>query len=156
MSKTITISDEAAAFLLEFNRRLETQDNRATANPYYFTVRCMRELAAPEGMTGETRYYSADDTECYTEEELIQHCKECEKDPEEFKEKCEVYDAQEVAEHINVFFTEEGYNEHIKLNGHNYRHFKKYYSYVEHAFRNPEIDKLLSSVKEIGKSLKES
>jgi hypothetical protein len=53
-----------------------------------------------------------------------------------------------------VFLTEEGYNEHMKLNSHNYRHWKSYQFYVLHAFRNPEMAGLIEAIKEIGQQLK--
>ncbi|MDD5547029.1 MAG: hypothetical protein PHO67_07765 [Candidatus Omnitrophica bacterium] len=152
MSKTITISDEAAAFLVELNRRLKTQDNRATRAPYYFTVRCVHEEPVPDGFTDEIRYVH--DGTPFTEEELRKYCEDNDLDFEQFKENsCRAYCVRDVEEFKNFFFTEEGYNEHMKLNGHNYRYCKEVNSYVDHAFRNPEIEQLLSAIKEIGKAL---
>jgi hypothetical protein len=153
MSKTVVISDKTAAFLIELNRRLETQDNRATASPYFFTVRCISEVPVPDGFTDEIRYV-IDGCSSYTEDELRKYCEENRLDFEEFKVNgCQKYNVRDVEEFKNVFFTEEGYNEHIRLNGHNYRHYKRFDSYVDHAFRNPEIEQLLAAVREISKAL---
>lgn len=153
MSKTITISDESAAFLIELNRRLKTQDNRATANPYYFTVRCVSETPVPDGFTDDIRYV-VDGITPFTEESLKKYCEENELDFEQFKaNKCEKYCVRDSIEFKNFFFTEEGYNEHMELNGHNYSQYKEVNSYVDHAFRNPEIEQLLAAIKEIGKAL---
>ncbi len=43
----------------------------------------------------------------------------------------------------NVFFTFKDYEEHIRLNSHNYQ---KVHSYVKHAFRNPEMKSLLEAI----------
>jgi hypothetical protein len=61
---------------------------------------------------------------------------------------------KEEATYENFFFTLEGYQEHVKLNGHNIaRGCNKYDSYVEHAYRNPEIAGVLKAIKEIGCTL---
>lgn len=152
MSKTIIISDKSAEFLIELNRRLNTQDNRATADPYYFTVRCVSEVPVPDGFTDDIRYVH--DGTPFTETELKQYCEDNELDFDSFKDKrCDKYCVRDVAEFKNFFFTEEGYNEHMRLNGHNYGHYKEVNSYVDHAFRNPEIESLLEVIREISKSL---
>jgi hypothetical protein len=43
--KTITISDEAAKFIAEFTDELKKQDRRVTADPYYYVVRRVVEIA---------------------------------------------------------------------------------------------------------------
>jgi hypothetical protein len=152
--RTITISDEAADFLAEFTARLSRQNNRGTAFPFYFTVRCVKEVAAPEGCTDEVRYFDSQQVENYTEEDMRKNCEEMEVDFDEYvSEHCTKYCAQDIEMNENVFFTLEGYQEHMRLNGHNYRHYKDKYDYVEHAWRNPEIASLLSAVKEIGEAL---
>jgi hypothetical protein len=152
VSKTITISNETAAFLIELNRRLKTQDNRATADPYYFTVRCVHEEPVPDGFTDEIRYVH--DGTPFTEDELRKYSEDNELDFEYFKtNNCMKYCVRDAVEFKNFFFTEEGYNEHIRLNGHNYGHFKEVNSYVDHAYRNPEIEQLLATIKEIGTAL---
>jgi len=150
--KNIIISDEAAKFIYELHKRIQTQDNRATASPYFFTVRCVSEVPVPDGFTDEIRYVH--DGTPFTEEELKQYCEDSELDFEQFKiNKCQKYCVRDVAEFKNFFFTEEGYNEHIKLNGHNYSHFKEVNSYVDYASRNPEITQLLDAVEEIAVAL---
>jgi quinol monooxygenase YgiN len=153
--KTVTISDEAAAFLAKLAENIETQDARCTAAPYYFVVRCIKEISAPEGSTGETRYYDRSGGCSYTEEELRAQCKEDDEDFDDYVlSTCDKYDLQEIEEYENVFLTYEGYKQHMALNGHNYRHFKAADSYVKHAFRNPEMKLLVEAVKEIGVALK--
>lgn len=150
--KNIIISDEAAKFIFDLHKRIQTQDNRATASPYFFTVRCVSEVPVPDGFTDEIRYVHEGSS--FTEKELKQYCEDNELDFELFKNKrCDKYCVRDVAEFKNFFFTEEGYNEHIRLNGHNYGHYKEVNSYVDHAFRNPEITQLLNAVEEIAVAL---
>lgn len=153
--KTVTISDEAAAFLAKLAETMVTQDNRCSAAPYYFVVRCVKELAAPVGQTGVVRYFDRQQCESYTEEELREQCKENGEDFDDYVfGSCEKYDLQEVEEFENVFFTFDGYKEHMALYGHNYRHFKSVDSYVKHARMNPEMASLVGAIKEIGGALK--
>lgn len=150
--KTIVISDKTADFLKTLNKRIQTQDNRATASPYYFCVRCVSETPVPDGFTDEIRYVH--DGSSFTEEELKQYCEDNELDFEPFKNnKCDKYCVRDVAEFKNFFFTEEGYNQHMNLNQHNYGHYKEVSSYVDHAFRNPELEELLGAIKELAQAL---
>lgn len=62
------------------------------------------------------------------------------------REKCDEYSAAFVDVDDNVFLTFRGYNIHMELNGHNYRHLKDVHSYVKYAGRNPEMEMLLKSI----------
>lgn len=148
----ITISDKTADFLAKFSALLEAQNNQGTAPPFFYVVRGTKKIAAPAGQTGDTRYYYQDAS--FTEAELEKYCQENGEDYEHVKAICASYDLQEIDEHVNVFFTIEGYQEHIKLNGHNYRHYESYGPYLLHAFRNPEIASLLEAIKEVGRELR--
>lgn len=46
----------------------------------------------------------------------------------------------------NAFLTRSGYEQHMHLNRHNYRHAKEVTFYVDHAFRNPQLARLLKIV----------
>ena len=155
--KTITISDETAAFLYELTTRLENGDNRGTADPYYFTVRKFIDVGVPEGCGNETHYFDNYDVENYTEEKAKQRAIELELEFDDYIEKrCHKYDVKEEEQYENFFFTLDGYNEHVRLNGHNIaRVCNKYDSYVDHAYRNPEIAGVLKAIKEIGCALKQ-
>jgi hypothetical protein len=145
--KAIEISDETADFIVSLVKEIEAQENHGTADPYYFSVQCIRELAAPSGTNDNVKYYWEGET--YTEAELKKCCEENNLDFENEKDKAQEFCIQEVDEFENFFFTKRGYDEHIKLNGHNYRHFKRHDFYVRHAFRNPEILGLLKAIREI-------
>jgi hypothetical protein len=149
----IELSDETVNFIKELVHRMDTQDNRATASPYYFTVQCIREIAVPEETTDEHKYFLPDHAESFTEDELKEFCKDCGFDFEKTLDKTIKYGVGEQIENLNFFLTEEGYKEHIRLNGHNYRHYKRFYSYVDYAFRNPEIESLFKALREVAKEI---
>lgn len=172
----VNISDESWKFLKEFMNRINTQDNRATAKPYYYVVQCKREIAVAEGTNGNSKYYDNQSENSYTLEELRkiwfeenkldeldeheskeweQHenkewTEEIEDEFQEYIDKnCQKYDVDEIDVDENVFFTKQGYKDHIKLNGHNYSHYNKFNSYIKHAFRNPELNGLFKALEEI-------
>ena len=154
--KTITVSDETALFLSELSSRIENQDCRGTATPFYFTVRKFVDVGVPEGCGDTTKYFDNHDVETYSEEEAKKNAEELEMDFDEYVEtRCHKYDVKEEERFENFFFTLEGYEQHVKMNGHNIiRECNKYDSYVDHAYRNPEIAGVLKAIKEIGCALK--
>jgi hypothetical protein len=156
--KTITISDEAAKFIAEFTDELKKQDRRGTADPYYYVVRRVIDDPQPNGCGDRKKYFDHGRVENYTEEEAKRQAEERCMDFDDYVETCcteyEVSDGYEIE---NVFFTKKGYDEHVALYGHNiiWRcNEKGFDSYIEHAYRNPEIAGLLKAVKEIGEALK--
>jgi hypothetical protein len=155
--KTIKISNETADFIAKLAHTIETQDNRATASPIFFTVRKFVDVGVPEGCGDITKYFDNHDVETYTEEEARKNAEELEIDFDEYVEtRCHKYDAKEEEKFENFFFTLDGYNEHVRLNGHNIaRECKRFDSYVDHAYRNPEIKKVIEAIKEIGSALKQ-
>jgi hypothetical protein len=152
----IETKEDAHKFLSELIDKINAQDNRCTAMPYFYVVRRERwrltERGYGHGKTKSVKYFSHLESEFETYEEYTKRCHEYyDTDFNETKAK-EAWDQADwhdmVIEHEdeNIFFTEDGYNEHIRLNGHNYRGSLRHYSYVKHAFRNPEIKDLLLSV----------
>ena len=153
----LNLSKEAVDFLFDFANQIETQDNRATASPYYYQVRCIKEIAAPKGMTEEKAYYIPEDAETWTEERLKAWCLNEGLDFDDYVEQhCEEYSLQAVSDDKNIFFTKKGFDKHMELNGHNYRDYKRHYPYINCANRNPEIKMLLETVLEVAKQLKEN
>jgi len=190
--------DQAIAFLSAFVDKINAQDNRCTAFPYYYVVRTRKWRLCKDGYGhGETREGKVDwngDPNTYREEDKEQFIKDhienamwrvnepenyptyTELEYAEYAEEKAEYDAalakakqaaedewegletfeeEEYFEEENIFFTEEGYQEHVRLNGHNLGRKGEYHSYVRHAFRNPEISDLLKAVAAvIGKELK--
>lgn len=149
----IELTEETVKFMKEFTHNLETQDRRGTADPYYFTIRCHQDYVAPVGHNGNAVYYVSEAEQSFTEEELKEYCEENECDFENTKDKAYEVDLQDIAHNENFFFTKKGYDQHMKMNKHNYNHYKKIYSYVDYACRNPELESVLKLFKEIGAQL---
>jgi hypothetical protein len=105
--KTIKITDETAAFLLELSERMKAQDNRGTASPYFFQVRQV-------GYCGE----------CGGQNKVLE----------------------------NFFLTEDGYDQYIRLNGHNLE--KPFHPYVSYAGNNPELENVISAIHEVAGAVK--
>ena len=151
----IELSEKNYVFLKDFMHKVRTQDNRATARPYFYVVRSIQEIAVPSETADEHKYFYHEMAESFTQDELIKYCKENNLDFDDVKDNhCSRYGlgTKEVEE--NVFFTEEGYKQHMELNGHNYRHLKETFSYVKYANRNPEIKGLFEALEEIIPQLK--
>jgi len=53
--KTISISDDLYRRLKDLSNEIKTQDNRATAKPYFYQIQCEKEVISTEG-NGECIY----------------------------------------------------------------------------------------------------
>lgn len=149
--------EEAAVFLKDLIQRMNAQDNRATATPYYFVVRTEKwRVAHDEYNSGETRQvrvdFEGDPTTFHSKEEFAKWAREYydgdpEKDIDTLWDKLEEFTEEKYYEDENVFFTKEAYDEHVRLNGHNLgKRGRDFYSYVKHAFRNPELVKMFEAI----------
>lgn len=167
--KTIQVSDEMYEFLTDLSVELNLQDNRCTASPYFFQVREIKEVAAHKGSGIEVLYSSEHEKELRTDEEKVAWIKEHE---DSFFETPFEDEAREVGHHTmtheldemlielgfeefyvedmpvfsNTFLTSKACDEHIRVNGHNLRHPS---NYLSHAFRNPELEKVLEFLRGI-------
>jgi hypothetical protein len=130
----------------EIGSRMRTQDNLATAPPYIIALQEEVEVFAQEGNGDKKKYWDGEACHSwnsleefrarfkddYTPEEVAKF----EKDLVEYEVKFEWVDR-------NWFFTQEGYDEHLRLNGHNYGRGPsvtgKVRPYIRHLFRNPEM-----------------
>lgn len=124
--------------LAEIGERLRTQDNRGTNNPMF----CVQ---------GRRRVFGLDPKWCDdpvwidTEDGARQvDPPEDEENPPEFYEKTGYFDYWET---LAVCFTEKGCEDHLALNGHNYRHFEEVRIYAESFHRNPEMVAVLEFLK---------
>lgn len=150
----IELPGEVITFMQELAREIKTQDNRITASPYYYVVMASHEMIAPAGYgdNGDPYYYSNEWREEHTHEDWVeilkQHNEENDDNVEidEFISGCKEFGMHDVDVEDNVFLTFKGYKDHMRMNGHNYRHLKKPHSYVKHAFRNPEMENLLKAI----------
>lgn len=191
--------EQGLEFLSKLVDKINNQDNRCTAMPYFYVIKTQKWRVAKEGYGhGETRTcrvdFDGDPTPFYSKEEFVkwylEHHNELtpptpldefeRTDPqavecfsreaadydanlsaptvkaEERWEELKEFEEEKYDEEDNVFLTEEGYKEHVRLNGHNLGRKGEYCSYVKHAFRNPEMENLLLAIaavtgKELGK-----
>jgi hypothetical protein len=129
----------------ELRNNLKTQDNRSTAKPIFFLLQEKRTYVCHE------EYDSGYEEDIWVERLSGDYCR--------FKSQADVISwlKENYPEHtgqvqgihwdtfkmgcywntVNVFFTEEGYKQHLLLNEHN---LGEHRLYVIHAFRNPEIE----------------
>lgn len=152
--KTISVTDEEYEFLKSLSHELNTQDNRLTANPYYYTVKTVRKMAAPEGYDiGEAQYIDSYYNVYETREAALEALRSGEygvvADPEDYiDDNFTEFGTYEIYQHENVFLTLKGYEDHMRLNKHNYPNDAT--SYVNYANRNPEMTKLINILRKIG------
>ena len=153
MEKT---KEAATAFLGDLIRRMNQQNNRATATPYFYVVQTERwQPVHDEFHNGETRTcwvdYEGDPTIFYSKEEFLKWAQDYyEGTKTEAEIETQWDNLQQVTEgkyyeEDNVFFTQDAYDEHVRLNGHNLRR-NPYCSYVKHAFRNPELAEMFRAI----------
>lgn len=156
---------ETFAFLKDFMERVNTQDNRATASPFFYQIQETFDEIECACYADKTVWYDQDehhiigetdddlrkflkDNTCMNDEEKAEVDKFDEFDLEErakdhLIEKMGVREKQELS---NFFFTEQACEQHIKVNGHNLR---KPRSYVSFSYRNPELLRVMSALGEI-------
>src|SRR5574343_133186 len=158
--KTITITDEMYDFLMELSKEINTQDNRATAKPYFFQIQTREEVAAPEGC-GE-KAWAFDGGKIQTQDEIDQVIFDY-YDPQYTMEEIKQMDEwdkfdmlrdqgwREVNfdykdEYQNAFLTAKACKEHIERN---HYHYHKPVDYLQHAFRNPELEMVFKFLSEL-------
>lgn len=109
--------------------RLRTQDNRCTDEPIFY-VECRRRIY---GM----------DTQWAGDTVWIDQGNDCQEvhAPADGEETDEIIETGyvDIWERVMCAFTEDGCKEHLRLNGHNYRHFKEVRIYTDSLRRCPEM-----------------
>lgn len=151
----IEIPEEDLSFLRELSREIRTQDNAATASPYYLSVRTYREIILPQGHGDLEKWVNMCSYDTFSS---IESARESYKmngytyeEVEAAIAELELFGGCEIHEDHNVFFTRKGYEEHMRLNGHNYRYSSdKPHAFIHHATRNPEIRRLLEIIHRLG------
>jgi len=166
--KTIKVTNKTYKALMELSKEMTTQDNRCTAMPHMFQVRTKKEVAAYDGC-GEEIWVDNDGGELRSDEKIREYIQEhiYETDESinhldddmakaEAKRKVDEMDEWDLGiyledhncewrkvavtteyEYKNTFFTAKGCDEHIRLN---HYHYCEPVSYLNHAWRNPEME----------------
>jgi len=163
-------NEETIEWLREFMSRLNSQDNRATATPYYYQLRCPVRI----DNVGESGTFEWRDEDHDTIDDIIVYLRERAEDDDLFakyardkeinltdlNETDNYFDVSTLTEHLGIsknyyrmsekykgmFLTEKAALEHLEENKHNYP--TGTCTYLDHAYRNPE---LLSLLEHIGK-----
>jgi hypothetical protein len=130
--KTIEVTDEMYDFLINLSKELNTQDHRATAMPYFYQIQTKEQVAVPEGC-GIMAWHQ--------DGSLIETDEEIDTVVFEWKDESVPFEDKEKLE--NAFLTEKACKKHIELN---YYHYCKPVDYLNHAFRNPELEQVLKFI----------
>lgn len=163
--KTIQVSDEVYNGLLGLSEAIRVQDNRATAHPYFFQIMETKRVYGMHEDYADTFVwvykndhelrFDSDETS-----EIIEWLEEREIDFNKEKFTANYFYQEETIEatgffkcfykeestYKGVFLSEKSIENHIKLNHYHYSQPK---SYVDHAFRNPDMELIFSFLKEL-------
>jgi len=147
--KTIEVSDEMYTQLIELSKEMLSQDPRGTRMPHIFQIRTIEEVAAFPGC-GEDIYVNENGIELRTLDEQREYIDKNyipDKEGEEINEYEYDFILEEAGftkmnvttkhEYNNIFFTAKACDEHIRLNNYHYREPS---CYLNHAWRNPEME----------------
>lgn len=156
----VKLSRETVAFMKELAQRINAQDNRATAKPYFFVITKERWRVAHEDYaneqtkrvwvdtSGEDEYHEwSSKSECI--ENLVNDGMRRDEAEDLVEERLTEFTMEKYEEEDNAFLTEHGFNEHVEQNGHNLgKRGKSFTSYLKHAYRNPEMSGLFKAIAE--------
>lgn len=147
----------------ELRDRINANDNRCTAEPYLLLLRSIRwTVGNEEYCNGDTlwvEHYTGDHREFDSEQAAIEYFKADIGDYSHFDDMDADHIDEEILEFFqiksfvkfeyadteNVFLTDQGYKDHVSINGHN---LGKHDTYGIHAFRNKEMASLLNLIDE--------
>lgn len=121
-----------------FLTKMATQDNRGTAHPFFYVIRTKVAHPAPLDNCDEVKWYW-DDHSYDTLEEAEAAIKDS-----GLREEPNEYGVKYHWEHRGMFLTEDDAETHLKLN--HYHYSPDAYTYVEHAWRAPELTKFLKAL----------
>jgi len=167
--KTIEVTDEMYNSLMELSKEMITQDPLSTRMPHMFQIETTEEVAAYVGCDGDEVWVNEDGDELRSEEEIREFIQQYIHENDESiihlqdesarsqsRQKVEEMDDWDLSsflenlrdnwrmvevttmkKYANTFFTSKACKEHIKLNDY---HYKKPRCYLNHAWRNPEME----------------
>lgn len=161
--KTIEVSDEMYDQLMALSTEINQQDNRATAMPYFFQIHQEEKIFGVDGdydNDGYIWYHPGSESKISpNRDEMMEWLssyqdisvdpditdEDLEKELEEYGCHKGYYRDQEVLH--NAFFTSKACKEHIQANKHHYQ--TDAVDYLNHAFRNPELELVLKFLCEL-------
>lgn len=148
--KTIEISDEMYEKLIAIGTEMTTQDPRGTRMPHLFQIRELKEVPAYEGNGDRVIWVHYGET--LSEDEVKKIVKKEMKLKGSYKDveltdwgnrdwlsdnNYDSYDVQDQMVFNNAFFTAKACQEHIDAN---HYHYTQPIVYLNHSWRNPEME----------------
>lgn len=146
--------------IIDFLKKISSQDNRSTAAPYFYVIRTKVEIAAHDGCGDFTKYYDPEDPEDHYDsiEDYITAQKEAheyddmiEDDKEAFDDKMDSaeynltsYDIAYDWVEKGMFLTETDAKDHLKNN--HYHYSKDANTYMKHCWRAPEMKQFFTAM----------
>ena len=132
--------------IINFLAKMALQDNRATAAPYFYTIKTEVTRMAPTDNCDEIKYYWQDG-EYDSIEDIEKECKDMGLDDKQIKRamnEVSEYGIKREMVSRGVFLTETDANNHLRKN--HYHYSKNAHVYLEHAWRAPELQEFLKSL----------
>ncbi len=121
--------------LLEIGELVRTQDNAGTHNPMFCVQVRKRMYGMDPTYCSEPVWIDTEDGAREIDKPIGEE-QEKEYEENEFYQETGYFDYWET---VAVAFTRSGCEDHLRLNGHNYRHYEETRIYVESWHRNPEM-----------------
>ena len=138
---------------MDLKKRILENDNRCTAQPYLLLLQEKEWHVVEEGYGYNTKevFVERISGDCRQKDslaELIDYWNDGLEDDEKINEWVEdEHYTRHFMEYswntVNVFLTDQGYQEHLKLNKHNLREHR---TFGIHAFRNPEFEEVFKMI----------
>jgi hypothetical protein len=149
--------EEAISVLSALIKRLDTQDERSTAQPWFHLLRVKRRQCVPYGWRCGETFWREKNSDCDSpviKAETEEGARKILKDRYDLDEvgELEKYDSVEWWETVNVFLTEDGVRRHREINEHNLtERGDEVQDFMIHAFRNPEMAEVMRAIRAIVK-----
>lgn len=135
--------------IVNFLKQMASQDNRCTANPYFYVINTKVTKPAPSDNCDEIRYYDPEnpDYSYKTIEEFEESLAEEGYDTKDIKAailRVEEYGIRYEWEERGLFLTEDDAEAHLKINSYHYS--KDAHTYVKHAWRSPKLKEFFEAL----------
>lgn len=170
--RTIQVDDELYEYLYDMSKKMNEQDNAATADPYVIQIEDVKTYPSPEGYGDRSLFYDGCETfyplsaegirdmwEYYDKDIPESILKMMEDDSIDFFEveyeiqkicgSYRIIEEQDVYVYKGAFFTWDGCRDHIEGNKHHYS--RKARAFATNEWRNPEMSAVVKLLKSISK-----
>jgi hypothetical protein len=157
----IEVTEKQYEFLKNLQNEINTQDNRATAKPYFFQVKKTDRVYGESLCQSDGHgYVDKDESQFYDEIPDKEEAGYEDMGDSEYQDRFERTEYQEIVSYDNCFFTEKACLRHIKENKHHYADEEPMQlTYLNAAWRKPEMEMMfdiISSVKFMDEAKNES